>query len=157
MLQRHLTEGVLAGEKPVKSHWSTKRRTVAAMKVTDPNREQLGRWIRELRDARDLEQADLAAQAGVGASAISEIERGKAWPSIESLRGIARALGSELTIEIVLPGEPAEDPVQRELRDAWAVMPPAAQDALRAQLQAWISAAEAGVRTQAGDHARKKK
>lgn len=53
---------------------------------------ELGREIRNLRVQAGLRLSDLAAEAGVSQSLISQIERGLASPSITTLRRLAAAL-----------------------------------------------------------------
>jgi transcriptional regulator with XRE-family HTH domain len=63
----------------------------ARIAAADPT--ELGRRIRQLRLERSLIGADLAAQAGISASFLSQLERGLASPSLKVLGGLARALG----------------------------------------------------------------
>ncbi len=52
----------------------------------------LGARIREVRTRRGLSAAELAASAGVSKSLVSQIERGIAAPSIDTVRKLASAL-----------------------------------------------------------------
>jgi XRE family transcriptional regulator, regulator of sulfur utilization len=52
----------------------------------------VGDKIRELRQARGWSQENLAQRVGVVQSAISQIERGTAGPTLSTLFDIARAL-----------------------------------------------------------------
>jgi transcriptional regulator with XRE-family HTH domain len=56
----------------------------------------LGARIRALRVARGATLRQLAAQAGVTESFLSQVERGVASPSIASVQRIARALGQSI-------------------------------------------------------------
>jgi transcriptional regulator with XRE-family HTH domain len=56
----------------------------------------LGARIRALRIARGATLRQLAAQAGVTESFLSQVERGVASPSIASLQRLARALGQSI-------------------------------------------------------------
>jgi transcriptional regulator with XRE-family HTH domain len=56
----------------------------------------LGARIRALRIARKATLRQLAAQAGVTESFLSQVERGVASPSIASVQRIARALGASI-------------------------------------------------------------
>jgi transcriptional regulator with XRE-family HTH domain len=56
----------------------------------------LGVRIRELRTARGMTVVQLAAAAGVSTGLISQVERGLADPSLETLRKISRALETPL-------------------------------------------------------------
>lgn len=55
-------------------------------------RESLGRAIRALRQTQSRTLADVAARAGISVSLLSQVERGLADPSLDSLRDIAIAL-----------------------------------------------------------------
>src|SRR6188474_1085893 len=59
----------------------------------DPTPEELGRRIKLLRVSRGLTLKDLEERGGISATHVSEIERGKASPTIGALGRIARALG----------------------------------------------------------------
>jgi transcriptional regulator with XRE-family HTH domain len=48
--------------------------------------------IKEARQAKHLSQEKLAQKAGIGRSALAQYEAGRTNPSIETLKGIARAL-----------------------------------------------------------------
>lgn len=58
--------------------------------------QQVGHRLRELRVAKNLSIRTLATHAGFSASFISQVERGQASPSIDSLERIANALGVTL-------------------------------------------------------------
>jgi transcriptional regulator with XRE-family HTH domain len=55
-------------------------------------RNTIGRRIAELRAERGLSVSELARRVGVSASAISQIERGHAQPSVPTLFAVSRAL-----------------------------------------------------------------
>ncbi len=61
-----------------------------------PDEVDLGARIRALRLARGSTLRQLAAQAGVTESFLSQVERGVASPSIASVQRIARALGQSI-------------------------------------------------------------
>ncbi|MGC4960868.1 helix-turn-helix domain-containing protein [Gordonia sp. DT101] len=56
----------------------------------------LGTTIREVRKTRGLTMVQLAESAGVSQGLISQVENGRADPSLETLRRIAEALGAPL-------------------------------------------------------------
>lgn len=56
----------------------------------------LGRKVRELRLSLKMSQADLADEAETRRALISEIERGEANPTLDSIVSIAIALGVDL-------------------------------------------------------------
>jgi transcriptional regulator with XRE-family HTH domain len=60
---------------------------------SDPQPVELGRRIKMLRVARSLTLKDLEERGGISATHVSEIERGKASPTVGALGRIARALG----------------------------------------------------------------
>jgi transcriptional regulator with XRE-family HTH domain len=64
--------------------------------LTPDVRAELGRHVRDLRLAQELTLARLAAEVGVTASALSQIERGKSEPSLGTLWRLGRALNASL-------------------------------------------------------------
>jgi len=68
--------------------------TLAAsgMRPRDPTPTELGRRIKLLRVSRGLTLKDLEERGGISATHVSEIERGKASPTVGALGRIARAL-----------------------------------------------------------------
>jgi transcriptional regulator with XRE-family HTH domain len=69
---------------------------VAQGATETPIEVDLGARIRALRIARGATLRQLAAQAGVTESFLSQVERGVAAPSIASVQRIARALGQSI-------------------------------------------------------------
>ncbi|MGH7740995.1 MAG: helix-turn-helix domain-containing protein [Candidatus Eiseniibacteriota bacterium] len=65
----------------------------AAFQPRDPSPSELGRRIKMLRIERGLTLKDLEVRGGISATHVSEIERGKASPTVGALGRIARALG----------------------------------------------------------------
>ncbi len=63
---------------------------------------EVGKMIRQKRKALNWTQEHLAARARMKAQYLSRIERGKQQPSLNILEEIAKALGSELIIDIPL-------------------------------------------------------
>ncbi len=59
---------------------------------SDPTPAELGRRIKLLRVSRGLTLKDLEERGGISATHVSEIERGKASPTVGALGRIARAL-----------------------------------------------------------------
>lgn len=64
--------------------------------VRDPA--DLGRAIRHHRDEQHLLQQELAEQAGIHRSYLSDLERGKATAQTERLFRVLRRLGLEVTV-----------------------------------------------------------
>jgi len=58
---------------------------------------KLGKRVRELRQARDLSQEELAFRVGVHRTYLGGIERGERNPSLKNVAAIARALGITLS------------------------------------------------------------
>lgn len=58
-------------------------------------REELGRRIKKVREARHMTLKAIEAEAGISATHVSEIERGKTSPTLGALLRIARALGAD--------------------------------------------------------------
>lgn len=56
----------------------------------------VGERIRALREAKEMSQADLAEAAKMHRPDLSNLERGKRDPKLETLRRIARGLGVSL-------------------------------------------------------------
>jgi len=56
---------------------------------------ELGRTLRDLREAIGLTQAALARKAGVGKSQLSKYEQGKELPKLETLERLLTALGAD--------------------------------------------------------------
>ncbi len=71
----------------------------------------LGRKIRELRQAKDWSLADLANRSGIALSTLSRIETGRMTGTLESHVAIARALGTRLA-ELYAILEPAGPPAE---------------------------------------------
>ena len=74
---------------------------------------QIGRRLRDARQARGLSLRDLAGRLGVSASLISQIETGRAQPSVSTLYSIVGELGVSLD-DLLFPDSerpgPANDP-----------------------------------------------
>lgn len=64
-----------------------------ARTLRDPSPIELGHRIKMLRVSRGLTLKDLEARGGISATHVSEIERGKASPTVGALGRIAQALG----------------------------------------------------------------
>jgi len=65
----------------------------------DPSRAaEIGRRVREARDALGLRQDELALAAGVSTRVVHQIERGKPTSRLDTLLRVLEALG--LTIEV---------------------------------------------------------
>lgn len=75
--------------------------------------EQLGKTIAAMRQAQNLTQADLAERTGIIQGDISKIENGKANPTLDTLKRIAKGLGMHLDIRFVenLHDSPDRTPV----------------------------------------------
>lgn len=65
--------------------------------VAETSEEMMGTRIRTLRNQRGMSVNELAAKAGVSSGIVSQIERGKANPSLRTLERIRTALGVPLT------------------------------------------------------------
>jgi transcriptional regulator with XRE-family HTH domain len=63
----------------------------------DIMKNNLGRKVRELRHSLKMSQEDLAEEAETRRALISDIERGEANPTLDSILKIAIALGVEPT------------------------------------------------------------
>ncbi len=65
----------------------------AALAPREPSIEELGRRIRVLRVTRGLTLKELEQRGGISATHISDVERGRASPTVGALARIAHALG----------------------------------------------------------------
>lgn len=83
-----------------------RERSGGAAQPPVPMEVDLGARIRALRVARGETLRQLAAQAGVTESFLSQVERGVASPSIASVQRIARALGQSIA-ELFTEDDPA--------------------------------------------------
>lgn len=66
----------------------------------------IGERLKELRTARDLSLRELAAQAGVSATLLSQIERAVTDPSLETLRRLAGVFGESVSSLFSDPAPP---------------------------------------------------
>src|SRR6266540_4709833 len=85
---------VLSSDRPTRANSPTDPRPGASPLVPcDPSPAELGRRIKLKRISRGLTLKDLEERGGISATHVSEIERGKASPTVGALGRIARALG----------------------------------------------------------------
>lgn len=61
-----------------------------------------GMWLRNEREARGMSMAALAHKVGITYTHISKIEVGRAHPSREMVRLIARALGADIRMALIV-------------------------------------------------------
>jgi transcriptional regulator with XRE-family HTH domain len=73
----------------------------------DWSAEQLGRRLRELRNARGLRLSDLARASGLSVSFLSQVEQGQSDIAVGRLMRIAHGLQVQLTDLVDLPTVPA--------------------------------------------------
>jgi transcriptional regulator with XRE-family HTH domain len=57
---------------------------------------EIGRKLRELREAKDLSQGDIGKKAGLLQCYVSRVERGRTIPNVETLEKFANVLGIPL-------------------------------------------------------------
>jgi transcriptional regulator with XRE-family HTH domain len=57
---------------------------------------RFGKQLRQIRRVKDITQEKLAEEIGVSAEFISNMERGKAAPSFETLEKLARVLETDI-------------------------------------------------------------
>ena len=65
------------------------------VKVTEPEAVAV---LRQLRIRRGWTQTELADRAGVALNTIVRLEKGRAFPSLVTLRAVAEALGARIDI-----------------------------------------------------------
>ena len=68
------------------------------MTVEDANEPELGQAIRTMRQVQGLTLVQLAERAGLSNPFLSQVERSKAQPSMQSLQRIATALGTTIAL-----------------------------------------------------------
>ena len=61
---------------------------------------EIGRMVRELREARGLSQRELAARMGTSQSTIARLESGQTLPSTKTLLRYAKATGSKFHVRL---------------------------------------------------------
>jgi len=66
--------------------------------------ETLGRRLRALRAGAGRTVASVAAEAGLSVPYIANLENGRGNPTVAALDRLARALGTELTLDLGPPG-----------------------------------------------------
>ena len=59
------------------------------------DRSELGKRVKKVRESMHLTLKNIEARAGISATHISEIERGKTSPTLGALIRISKALGKE--------------------------------------------------------------
>jgi transcriptional regulator with XRE-family HTH domain len=74
-------------------------------------REQLGRRVRQLRQAKGMSARDLAARSGLTTTYISRLENAKLSPTVATLSRLVAAMGE--TVTSLFTGEPELGPVVR--------------------------------------------
>ena len=76
---------------------------------------QIGKIIRQIREALGLTQEQLAAKARIDQHYLSRIETGKQQPSLSILQKIAQALDGELLIDIEITAKTQQQQALDEL------------------------------------------
>lgn len=68
------------------------------MATEQPDREDLGSFVRRRRRANGLSQLELAELAGVGTRFVSELERGKATVRLDAANAVLAVFGKRLGV-----------------------------------------------------------
>ncbi|RZQ62135.1 helix-turn-helix domain-containing protein [Amycolatopsis suaedae] len=68
---------------------------------------ELGKTVREMREANGWTQTQLAAAAGMTQPAVARFEAGGTTPTIPVLERLAHALGAELVVRLAPPDSAA--------------------------------------------------
>jgi transcriptional regulator with XRE-family HTH domain len=68
---------------------------VSVFGETSPQRQQLGRALRDLRHSAGITGTQLAAQLGISHSTVSRLETGQQIPSLAEVETWARTLGAD--------------------------------------------------------------
>jgi len=74
---------------------------------------EIGRMVRELREARGLSQRELAARMGTTQSVVGRLEAGGSRPTIVTLDRVAQALGVRLEVSFHEPQGPPKPRARR--------------------------------------------
>jgi transcriptional regulator with XRE-family HTH domain len=115
-----------------------------AMRPIDPTPAELGRRIKLLRIARGMTLKELEERGRISATHVSEIERGKASPTVGALARIAHALGVRPALLVgarMLPDTTvtrAADRAERMVRWGNATLEPVTEPAAAAGMSAQI-------------------
>ncbi len=73
-------------------------------------RKEVGKRLKQIRTALELNQRDLAEQADLSQSAIAQFENGDRLPSTTALQSICRVLGVSMEKVLSGSGSESEDP-----------------------------------------------
>lgn len=81
--------------------------------MTASNRNEFGKTLKQRRLMLKLTLRELAAKSGVSVSHLARVERGERFPSVHILRKIAKPLGLDESLRMImagyLPPEPSEE------------------------------------------------
>ncbi len=77
---------------------------------------EVGRMVRELREARGLSQRELADRMGTTQSVVGRLEAGGSRPTIVTLERVAQALGLRLEVHFHDPAVTGKAPARRRTR-----------------------------------------
>ena len=67
----------------------------------EPTANKIGKIIKKRRQELNLELKDLQDYSGVNYASISDIENGKANPTVKTVEKLLDALGMQINIEVV--------------------------------------------------------
>jgi transcriptional regulator with XRE-family HTH domain len=87
---------------------------IAAMSSESVNSSGFPQRLRELRRQKNLSQTELGEKAGVHYTHISKYERGVSTPSVETIRGLAEALG--VSTDFLMDGD-TQDAARARFQD----------------------------------------
>ena len=79
---------------------------IRGAKVPAPARKTFGKAFREARLSAEMTQAAAARSTGIDRSYISDLERGLANPSLDTMNALAEGVGMELEVLLTLPSSP---------------------------------------------------
>ena len=71
----------------------------------------IGQWLRDIREAKNLSQADIQRATGLARPYISRVENGHTVPSIETLEKLPHALGMPL-YQLLYEGDKGPRPLK---------------------------------------------
>ena len=91
--------------------------------------------IRDARKGAGFTQASLARAIGISRAAISQFEQGRAGPSLQNLKEIARVTGKPVSFFMLSDAEAVTPAISDELATRIAVLPPAVKAVIERQVE----------------------
>jgi ribosome-binding protein aMBF1 (putative translation factor) len=90
-------------DKPTRTRILKRIHADANRKPRSPLIIEVGKTLREKREAKKLTLEQLQELTGIGFSYLIQLEKGRSNPTVETLEKLSFALGLELRVEIIRP------------------------------------------------------